>query len=132
MADETVEQKLARYEYVLGAQMTEITRLREENERLSSAQGAHATLKSIYADSNQPAGLRIKAAAASLPHEVPKLQSVPPAIDATCEEIIPLSELVEKQRKRADAMLRDWHDIEVSPSGAVRILPKPGSNGSGD
>ena len=38
----------------------------------------------------------------ALPHETPRLESVPPAIDATCEEIVePLAVVVERQRKRA-------------------------------
>ena len=41
----------------------------------------------------------------------------------------PLHLLLARQRKRADAMQREMRNIEVSSSGAVRILPKPGSNG---
>jgi hypothetical protein len=132
MTEETAEQKLARYETVLDLQMKELDRLREENERLRSAAGAHGYLKNVYADASQPTGHRIKAATAALPHEVPKLMPERAAIDATCEEIIPLAELVAKQRARADAMLREARDIEVLPSGLVRVLPKPGSNGGGN
>jgi hypothetical protein len=53
-------------------------------------------------------------------------------LDLTCEEIEPLAVVVERQRRRADALQREARDIEVSPSGVVRILPKPGSNGSGN
>src|SRR5262249_27261076 len=74
-------------------------------------------------------GLRVKAAQAALNVETPRLTPQPPAIDSTCEEIEPLAVVVERQRRRADAMQREGRDIEVSPSGAARILPKPGSNG---
>jgi hypothetical protein len=133
MADETVEEKLARYEHVIGAQMTRIAELSAEIERLRAEGGAHAALKSIYLDPDAPQSLRAKAAGLALQHEVPKLQSVPPAIDATCEEIEyePLADLVARQRARADRMQREARDIEVLPSGLVRVLPKPGDKGSG-
>jgi len=54
------------------------------------------------------------------------------AVDVSCEEIIPLPQLIEQRRARADAMEREMRDIEVLPNGTVRVLPKPGSNGSGD
>jgi len=90
---------------VMRRQMTRIAELEAEVERLRSAAGAHEVLRSIYADSNQPTGHRIKAAGLAIGHEVPKIQSVPPAIDATCEEIEPLAVVVERQRRRADAIL---------------------------
>jgi len=54
------------------------------------------------------------------------------AVDVSCEEIIPLPQLIEQRRARADAMEREMRDIEVLPNGTVRVLPKPGSNDSGD
>jgi len=104
---------------VMRRQMARIAELEAEVERLRSAAGAHEVLRSIYADSNQPTGHRIKAAGLAIGHEVPKIQSVPPAIDSTCEEIEPLAVVIERQRKRADAMQREARDIEVLPSGAV-------------
>jgi hypothetical protein len=129
---ETVEEKLARFETVIGLQMQEIDRLRSENERLRTVAGAHGVLKEIYLDPDAPQGNRIKAAQAALPHETPRLTPVPPPLDLVAEEYEPLAVVVERQRKRADALQREMRDIEVLPSGAVRILPKPGSNGSGD
>jgi hypothetical protein len=105
-------------------------RLRAVVAKLTGTDDAHSTLRRLYLDEAQSPGHRIRAAQAALPHEKPRLQPVPPAVDATCEEIIPLAELVEKQRARMDAMLREGlPDIEVSPSGAVRVLPKPSRNG---
>ena len=116
---ETTEEKLARFETVIGLQMQEIDRLRAENERLRTVAGAHGVLKEIYLDPDAPQGNRIKAASAALPHESPRIIPQPPAIDSTCEEIEPLAVVIERQRKRADAMQREARDIEVLPSGAV-------------
>ena len=130
---ETVEEKLARFETVIGLQMQEIDRLRAENERLRTVAGAHGVLKEIYLDPDAPQGNRIRAAQAAIQHEVPRLTPQPPAIDATCEEIEPLAVVVARQRARADAMQREARDIEVLPSGLVRVLPKPSDgNGSGE
>jgi len=117
-------------------------RLREtvdENDRLKAlvtnlteGASAHQTLQSLYRDPSLPESLRAKCAIGALPHETPRLEPVPPAIDASCEEIIPLAELVTQRRARADAMQREMRDIEVLRDGTVRVLPKPGSNGSGD
>jgi hypothetical protein len=63
-----------------------------------------------------------------LPHEVPRLTPVPPAIDATCEEIEPLAVVIERQRKRADQMMReDPQFLALRSSG--HLLK---GNGNGD
>ena len=64
-------------------QMEEITRLRGEVERLTSEADAHTTLKHIYSNPDSPEAHRIRAAAAALPIEKPKLLSVmaPPEMD---------------------------------------------------
>jgi hypothetical protein len=107
-------------------------RLKAELARMTEGASAYATLSDIHRNRELPAAVRTKAASACLPYEVAPLQSVPPAIDATCEEIIPLADLVTAQRKRADQMQAEARDIEVLPSGLVRVLPRPSSNGSGD
>jgi hypothetical protein len=104
MAEETPEQKIARYEFVLDAYVRELATLREENERLKSAAGAHEVLKSIYADTSQPTGHRLKAAGLALGHESPPLKSVEPPMELVAEEYEPLAVVVERQRKRCDAM----------------------------
>ena len=104
MAEETPEQKIARYEFVLHAYVRELATLREENERLKSAAGAHEVLKSIYADTSQPTGHRLKAAGLALGHESPPLKSVEPPMELVAEEYEPLAVVVERQRKRCDAM----------------------------
>jgi hypothetical protein len=86
MTEETAEQKLARYETVLDLQMKELDRLRAENERLRDGADAHSTLQSIYRNPASPEGNRIKAAAASLPVEKPKLISIGPPIELNRRE----------------------------------------------
>ena len=117
MPDETAEERLLRYETVLDLQVREIDRLRTENERLRTVAGAHGVLKEIYLDPDAPQGTRIKAAQAALNFEKPRLESVPPALDATCEEIIePLPDLVARQRARAEKMLLESPYRELSDS----------------
>jgi hypothetical protein len=61
--------------------------------------------------------------------ETPRLDSVPPAIDSTCEEIYePLSVIVERQRKRANEILALPLEVrEQMVRGVAR-----GGNGSDD
>jgi hypothetical protein len=124
----------AEYEGIIRLLTVKLEEVAAENIRLRSEKSdALSVCQLIYSDPDAPLALRIKAAGLALPHEVPKLQSVPPAIDSTCEEVVPLAQLVEQRRARQNAL--QGRDIEVSPSGAVRVLPKPGSNGdnnSGD
>ena len=89
-----------------------------------------ATLQNIYRNCDLPESLRTKAAGLALQHEVPRLLPEKAPLDLVAEEEIePLAVVVERQRRRADALQREARDIEVSPSGVVRVLPKPGSNG---
>jgi len=131
-APNSIKARLDEAKWIMKRQMDRIAALEAENERLKANASAHQTLASIYADPNQPTGHRIRAATAALACETPRLESVPPAIDATCEEIEPLADVIARQRARADAMQREMRDIQVLPSGVVRVLPKPGGNGSGD
>jgi hypothetical protein len=62
-------------------------------------------LSEVYNDPTASPAVRVKAAGLALPHETPRLQSVPPAIDATCEEIVPLADLVTARRARHDRMM---------------------------
>jgi len=106
MTEETAEQKLQRYEYVLDAYVRELTKLREENERLRTVAGAHGVLKEIYLNPDAPQGNRIKATQAALPHETPRLMPEPRPLDLVAEPApIPLAELVERQRARANRLL---------------------------
>jgi hypothetical protein len=126
MTRETVEQKLARYEFVLDAYVRELATLREENERLRSAAGAHEVLKSIYADSSQPTGHRIKAAGLALGHESAPLKPTEAPLELNAEPIEPLAEVVRRQRARADRML-----LEPPFSDLPQVFSLRG-NGNGD
>jgi hypothetical protein len=113
--------------------MAEITKLREENARLrSSENNAHSVLREVYNDPTASPAVRVKAAGLALPHEVPRLESVPPPLDLVAEVIEPLADVVARQRARADRMQRQARDIEVLPSGLVRVLPKPSSGNGND
>jgi hypothetical protein len=125
--------KLAEYEGIIRMLTAKIEELVAENERLRAQGGAHAALKDVYLDRDLPEALRVKAAGLALAHETPRLQPVQ-QLDLKAEEPPePLAVVVERQRRRADALQREARDIEVDRFGAVRILPKPGSsNGSDD
>jgi len=80
-----------------------------------------------------PPALRLKAAGLALPHETPRLESVPPPLDLVAEpDHIPLAELVAKRRAHVDRLNAEARDIEVLRDGTVRVLPKPGSNDQDD
>jgi hypothetical protein len=74
---ESPQQKLDRFECVIRLQMTEIDKLRAENKRLldwiMGDADALTCLQAVYQNSASSEGNRIKAAAASLPFERPKL-----------------------------------------------------------
>jgi len=119
---ETLEAKLKRHEDALVACMAEITKLREENARLRSQRGdALSVCQEVYGDPTAPPALRLKAAGLALQFEIPRLLPEKAAIDATCEEIEPLSQLVERQRQRANRLLA----LPLSERAAMI----PGSNG---
>jgi hypothetical protein len=95
----------AEYEGVIRLLTAKVEELVAANERLSSELTAHQTLRAIYSDSTQPATVRVRAAQAALNVETPRLESVPPPLDLVAEPVEPLSVLVERQRRRADAIL---------------------------
>jgi hypothetical protein len=94
--------------------MQELDRLREEVERLKNGADAHTTLQAIYRNPASPEGNRIKAAAASLPIEKPKLMPERAPLELTAE-VIPLRQLVDARRARAD---RFWDPLRPSGNGA--------------
>ena len=80
MTEETIEQKLARFETVIGLQMQEIDRLRAENDALRAGGGAHTALRSIYNDPQASETNKVRAAAAAIGYEQPKIGSVSPSL----------------------------------------------------
>jgi hypothetical protein len=76
-AIESVQQKFDHYESVIRLQMAEIDKLRTENARLLAwimgDADALTTLQAVYQNPESSEGNRIKAAAASLAFERPKI-----------------------------------------------------------
>ena len=72
---------------------------------LTEGASAHQTLQSLYRNADLPGSLRAKCAAASLPHETPRLESVPPPLELTAVPYEPLSVVVQRQRARLDKLL---------------------------
>jgi hypothetical protein len=127
---ETPEAKLKRHEDALVACMAEIERLRAENASLKANNAsAHQTLRAIYADSSQPATVRVRAAQAALNVETPRLEPQPAPLDLTAEEIEPLAVVVERQRRRADRILALPLEERAAMITGVR---SDGGNGSDD
>ena len=74
---ETVEEKLKRYEAVIGLQMEEIDRLRAVVAKLTGTDNdAHSTLRRLYLDETQNPNSRIRAAQAALNVEKASLKPV--------------------------------------------------------
>jgi hypothetical protein len=125
-----------RLEHLCRAQQAEIQKLRDEAERLRAEGGAHAALKDVYLNPNSSAGNKIKAAAASLPFERPKLMSEQAPLELRAqdpEDLIPLSQLVEQRRARQDRL--EGRPIEIVPDPSsplgqrVNLLAKSNGNG---
>ena len=128
MVEETLEAKLKRHEDALVACMAEITKLREENARLrSSENNAHSVLREVYNDPTASPAVRVKAAGLALPHETPRLESVPPPLELTAEPIEPLADVVRRQRARCDRMIAEDPQSRDLP----KAFPLRG-NGNGD
>jgi len=119
--DDVVRQLMQKCEQLAA----ECTRLRaEKSDALSVCQ-------ELYSDPNVPAALRLKAAGLALQFEVPKLMPERAPINATCEEYIPLAELVTQRRARCDQLLREQQEIRVLPNGQVVVLDKGNGEDTG-
>jgi hypothetical protein len=124
-----IRAKFAEYESIIKMLTARCEEQASEIDRLTSALGgAHATLRSIYSDQSQPAGVRVKAAQAALPHETPRLNPVSQLELAADPEPEPLHELVARQRARADRMM-----LEPPFSDLPKVIPfRPNGNGRDD
>ena len=126
-AMDSIASKFAEYEYTIKLLTAKVEEQAAEIDRLTSALGgAHATLRTVYSDNSQPAGVRVKAAQAALPHETPRLNPVSQLDLAAEPEPIPLAEVIRLQRARADRML-----LEPPFSNLPKVVPFR-SNGNGD
>ena len=124
----------AEYDDVVRQLMQKLEQLAAENTRLRSEKSdALSVCQELYSDPTAPPALRLKAAGLALQFEVPKLIPERAPVDATCEEYIPLAELITQRRARCDQMLRERQEIRVLPNGQVVVLDEgDGGNGSDD
>jgi hypothetical protein len=98
----------AEYDDVVRQLMAKCEQLAAENARLrSSENNAHAVLREVYNDPTASPAVRVNAAGLALPHETPRLESVPPPLDLVAEPIEPLAEVVRRQRARCDRMIAE-------------------------
>jgi len=84
-------------------------------------------LREVYNDPTASPAVRVKAAGLALPHEVPRLESVPPPLDLVAEPIEPLAR---RQRARADRMLVEDPQFQALRNSGYLLEGK--GNGSGD
>ena len=73
--------------------------------RATEGAGALATLQSLYRNGELPESLRAKCAGMALAHESPSLKPIEAPLELVAEVIEPLATVVERQRKRANAIL---------------------------
>ena len=118
----------AEYDDVVRQLMAKCEQLAAENARLrSSENNAHAVLREVYNDPTASPAVRVKAAGLALPHETPRLESVPPPLELTAEPIEPLADVVRRQRARCDRMIAEDPQYRDLP----KAFPLRG-NGNGD
>jgi hypothetical protein len=98
----------AEYDDVVRQLMAKCEQLAAENTRLRSEKSdALSVCKEVYSDPNAAPSLRLKAAGLALPHEVPRLESVPAPLDLVAEPIEPLADVVRRQRARCERMIAE-------------------------
>src|SRR6516165_2642872 len=112
----------AEYDDVIRQLMAKCEQLAAENARLrSSENNAHSVLREVYNDPTASPAVRVKAAGLALPHETPRLTPVAPPLDLVAEPYEPLATAVERQRKRANAILAlPLEERERMIAGVVR------------
>jgi hypothetical protein len=124
MTDTDTQTKLAEYEGLVRMLTSKLEEMAAENTRLRSERSdALSVCKEVYSDPNAPPALRLKAAGLALPHETPRLESVPPPLELVAESIEPLADVVRRQRARADRMIAEARQV---------IMLRPAGNGGGD
>jgi hypothetical protein len=107
MTDTDIQSKLAEYEGIVRLLTVKLEELAAENARLRSEKSdALSFLKEVYNDPTVSPAHRIKAAGLALPHEVPRLTPVPPALELQAEPAECLADTVHRQRARMDQILR--------------------------
>jgi hypothetical protein len=111
MTDMDLQSKLTECESIISQLVMRLQEAIDENDKLRAelaraAEGASAydTLSDMHRNRDLPETVRLRAAIGCLPHELPKIQSVPPAMNLVAEEDEPLADKVERQRKRCYAI----------------------------
>src|SRR5947207_7914456 len=132
MTDAEFQSRLSEYEDLLRKLTSKCEELAAANSRLMAECSAHQTLRSLYGDPTQPATVRLRAAAAAINVETPRLTPQSAPLDLVGEEVEDLATLVHRRRARQDALQLEGRDIEVSDRGIVRILPKPDDGNGSD
>jgi hypothetical protein len=119
----------AEYDDVVRQLMAKCEQLAAENAALKANNAsAHQTLRAIYADSTQPATVRVRAAQAALGHESAPLKPTEAPLELVAEVIEPLADVVARQRARSDRMM-----LEPPFSDLAKQFPlQSNSNGSDD
>jgi hypothetical protein len=112
----TDAQKIELLRAKLEETLSENDKLRGLIERLTEGASAHTTLQELHRDRNLSPAIRAKAAIGCLGVESAPLKPVAPAVDATCEEIIPLPQLVEERRARMIKMHAEDPQFRGLPS----------------
>ena len=131
MTDAEFQNRLAEYEGMVRLLTAKLEELATENTRLrSSENNAHSVLREVYNDPTASPAVRVKAAGLALPHEVPRLESVPPPLDLVAEPVEPLADVVARQRARADRMLLEDPQFQALRNSGYLLEGK--GNGSGD
>jgi len=88
-------------------------------------------LREVYNDPTASPAVRVKAAGLALPHETPRLESVPPPLDLVAEPIEPLADVIRRQRARVDRMLAEDPQYRDLPKSFISFKPTSG-NGQDD
>jgi hypothetical protein len=118
----------AEYDDVVRQLMQKCEQLAAENASLKANNAsAHQTLRAIYADSTQPATVRVRAAQSALGVETPSLKPQEQPLELTAEPIIPLAQLVEERRAR----MNKWLALTLAEREAM-IKGVGGDDGNGD
>jgi hypothetical protein len=123
----------AEYDDVVRQLVAKVEQLVAENARLrSSENNAHSVLREVYNDPTASPAVRVKAAGLALPHETPRLESVPPPLELVAEEYEPLAVVVERQRARADAMRPKLIEQTKKDNEMAAMAWRDGGDGRGD
>jgi len=125
VTDADIQSKLAECQDMIRLLTAKLTEVVAERDRLRAEKSdALSVCQEVYSDPSAPAALRLKAAGLALQFEVPKLMPERVPINATCEEYIPLAELITRRRAHCDQIAREQQEIRVLSTGQVVVLDK--------